>query len=196
MLPRHHPDRIQIAFDDHRLVAHAGLILPATLARRLGLSQLVERRPDLGDAPGRANTGNKIMTLVASAPRFRGGRLWLEATVLMTPTCCAPAGRPAPSAAWSRRARPSRTIPPGGGPAPASGPADSVNSKLTLTRLGTSPCPAIPSPWAAPPSWGPPASKGVKRPSRRFCGPQGHDVDRRRIPSFLVGGRANSAGEP
>ena len=43
MLPRHHPDRIQIAFDDHRLVANAGPILPATLARHLGLSQLVER---------------------------------------------------------------------------------------------------------------------------------------------------------
>ena len=25
MLPRHHPDRIRIAFDDHRLVANAGL---------------------------------------------------------------------------------------------------------------------------------------------------------------------------
>ena len=33
MLPRHHLDRI--AFDDHRLVANTGLILPATLARRL-----------------------------------------------------------------------------------------------------------------------------------------------------------------
>ena len=32
-----HPDRIQIAFDDHRLVANAGLILPAILARHLGL---------------------------------------------------------------------------------------------------------------------------------------------------------------
>ena len=31
MLPRNHPDRIQIAFDDHRLVANAGLLLPATL---------------------------------------------------------------------------------------------------------------------------------------------------------------------
>ena len=40
MLPRNHPDRIQIAFDDHRLVANAGLILPATLALRLGLPQL------------------------------------------------------------------------------------------------------------------------------------------------------------
>ena len=35
MLPRNHPDRIQIAFDDHRLVANDGLILPATLALRL-----------------------------------------------------------------------------------------------------------------------------------------------------------------
>ena len=67
MLPRNHPDRIQIAFDDHGLVANAGLILPATLALRLGLPQLLRKRLDLGGAPGRANTGDKIMTLVASA---------------------------------------------------------------------------------------------------------------------------------
>ena len=67
MLPLEHPDRIQIAFDDHRLVANAGLILPATLAQHLGLPQLVDRHLDLGRAPGRANTGDKIMTLVASA---------------------------------------------------------------------------------------------------------------------------------
>ena len=41
MLPDDHPDRIQIAFDDHRLVA--GLILPTTLARHLGLPQLVDQ---------------------------------------------------------------------------------------------------------------------------------------------------------
>ena len=73
MLPRNHPDRIQIAFDDHRLVANAGLLLPATLALHLGLSQLVQQRLDLGDAPGRANPGDKIMTLVASA--LAGGGL-------------------------------------------------------------------------------------------------------------------------
>ena len=56
MLPRNHPDQIQISFDDHRLVANAGLLLPATLARRLGLPQLVQQRLDLGNAPGRANT--------------------------------------------------------------------------------------------------------------------------------------------
>ena len=43
MLPRNHPDRIQITFDDRRLVANAGLILPATLALHLGLPQLVDR---------------------------------------------------------------------------------------------------------------------------------------------------------
>ena len=63
MLPRNHLDCIQIAFDDHRLVNNAGLLLPATLAQHLGLPQLVDRHLDLGRAPGRANTGDKIMTL-------------------------------------------------------------------------------------------------------------------------------------
>ena len=67
MLPLEHPDRIRIAFDDHRLVNNAGLLLPATLAQQLGLPQLVDRHLDLGRAPGRANVGDKIMTLVASA---------------------------------------------------------------------------------------------------------------------------------
>ena len=82
MLPRNHPDRIRIAFDDHRLVANAGLILPATLARRLGLPQLVHNHLDLGNAPGRANTGDKMMTLVASA--LAGGDCIDDADVLRT----------------------------------------------------------------------------------------------------------------
>ena len=49
MLPRYHPDGIRIAFDDHRLVANAGLILPATLALRL--PQLIGKYLDLGGAP-------------------------------------------------------------------------------------------------------------------------------------------------
>ena len=67
MLPLEHPDRIHVAFDDHHLVSNAGLLLPATLALRLGLRELVDHHLDLGDAPGRANTGDKLMTLVASA---------------------------------------------------------------------------------------------------------------------------------
>ena len=88
MLPRHHPDRIRIAFDDHRLVANAGLILPATLARRLGLPELVHNHLDLGRAPGRANPGDKMMTLVASA--LAGGDCIDDADVLRTGrTACA-----------------------------------------------------------------------------------------------------------
>ena len=67
MLPREQPDRIHVVFDDHRLVANAGLILPVTLAHRLGLSELVDCHVDLGDAPGRANGGDKMLTLVVSA---------------------------------------------------------------------------------------------------------------------------------
>ena len=37
MLAASNPDRIDIAFDDDRLVADAGLLLPATLAQHLGL---------------------------------------------------------------------------------------------------------------------------------------------------------------
>ena len=48
MLPRNHPDRIQITFDDRRLVANAGLILPATQAQHLGLGELVDHHLDLG----------------------------------------------------------------------------------------------------------------------------------------------------
>ena len=94
MLPRNHPDRIRIAFDDHRLVANAGLLLPATLALRLGLGEVVDRYLDLGNAPGRANTGDKLMTLVASA--------LAGATASTTPTRCAVAVPPASWGVWSR----------------------------------------------------------------------------------------------
>ena len=67
MLPLEQPDRIRVAFDDHRLIANAGLLLPASLAQRLGLDELVKRHVDLGDAPGRANAGDKLLTLMDSA---------------------------------------------------------------------------------------------------------------------------------
>ena len=67
MLPRNDPDRIHVAFDDHRLVANAGLLLPVTLAHHLGLGEVVDNHVNLGDAAGRVNTGDKLLTLVASA---------------------------------------------------------------------------------------------------------------------------------
>ena len=80
MLPQNNPDRIRIAFDDHRLVANAGLLLPATLAWHLGLRELVDHHLDLGGAPGRANRGDKMLTLVASA--LAGGDCIDEADAL------------------------------------------------------------------------------------------------------------------
>ena len=82
LLLHNHPDRIQIAFDDDHLVANAGLLLPVTLAQRLGLRELVDSHVDLGNAPGRANTGDKMMTPVASA--LAGGDCIDDADVLRT----------------------------------------------------------------------------------------------------------------
>jgi hypothetical protein len=67
MRSSHSLDRVDVAFDDDRLVADAGLLLPATLAHHLGLRELVNEHLDLGAAPGRANVGDKLLTLVASA---------------------------------------------------------------------------------------------------------------------------------
>src|SRR3972149_4337457 len=67
MRSSHSLDRVDTACDDARLVADAGLLLPATLASHLGLKELVERHLDLGDKPGRANAGDKLLTLVMSA---------------------------------------------------------------------------------------------------------------------------------
>ena len=82
MLPSEQPDRIHVAFDDHRLVANAGLLLAVTLAQHLGLGELVDNHVDLGDAPGRANPGDKMLTLVASA--LAGGDCIDDTDVLRT----------------------------------------------------------------------------------------------------------------
>jgi Transposase DDE domain group 1 len=60
------PGRLGVAFDDERLVADAGIVLPATLAARLGIEALVDEAVDLGDRAGAANAGAKVMTLVAA----------------------------------------------------------------------------------------------------------------------------------
>jgi hypothetical protein len=67
MRSSHSLDRLDAAFDDDRLVADAGLLLPATLAQHLGLKGLVEEHLDLGPSAGRANTGDKLLSLMMSA---------------------------------------------------------------------------------------------------------------------------------
>jgi hypothetical protein len=67
MRSSHTLDRLDVAFDDDRLVTDAGLLLPATLAQHLGLRELVAEHLDLGAKPGRANVGDKLLTLIFSA---------------------------------------------------------------------------------------------------------------------------------
>ena len=62
----HSLDRLTVTFDDERLVANAGLVLPATMAQHLGLKDLFDEHVDLGDAPGRANVGDKSMCVIHS----------------------------------------------------------------------------------------------------------------------------------
>jgi hypothetical protein len=59
-------DGVQVEFDDERAVADAGMVLAATLARRLGIEALVDERVVLGERVGAGNAGAKVMTLVSA----------------------------------------------------------------------------------------------------------------------------------
>ena len=59
-------DHVDVAFDDDHAVAGAGLLLPATLAERLGLERAADELVDLGDRPGAGHPGAKVLTLVHS----------------------------------------------------------------------------------------------------------------------------------
>src|SRR4051812_12734163 len=59
-------DSAAVVFDDEGMVANAGVVLPALLAQRLGIEELVNARIDLGDRAGAANPGRKVMTMVSA----------------------------------------------------------------------------------------------------------------------------------
>src|SRR4051812_19247122 len=56
-------DRFDAVFDDERVVANAGLLLPVTLGRRLGLEALVDAVVGLGKRPGASRPGRKVLSL-------------------------------------------------------------------------------------------------------------------------------------
>jgi Transposase DDE domain group 1 len=62
----HALDQLDVAFDDTHAVANAGLLLAATLAERLGIQQAADQVIDLGERPGAAHPGRKLLTLVHS----------------------------------------------------------------------------------------------------------------------------------
>jgi hypothetical protein len=59
-------DRSVVAFDDERVVANAGVLLPALLAARLGIEGLIDACVDLGERCGGANAGRKVMTMLSA----------------------------------------------------------------------------------------------------------------------------------
>lgn len=58
-------DWLKVECDDERLVSEAGVVLVATLAKRLGTEAVVQRAVRLrGELPGEANAGRKVMALL------------------------------------------------------------------------------------------------------------------------------------
>jgi hypothetical protein len=64
MASSHTLDQLDTCFDDTHAIANAGLLLPATLAQRLGIEQAADQLIDLGNRPGGAHPGRKLLTLV------------------------------------------------------------------------------------------------------------------------------------
>ena len=80
MRSSHSLDCVSVAFSDRHAVADAGLILPATLAEKLGLRALFDEHVRLGDVPGSGHMGLKAMTLIFSA--LAGGDSIEDASLL------------------------------------------------------------------------------------------------------------------
>ncbi len=66
MQSSHSLDRLHTAFDEPHLIAHAGLLLPATLVQHLGLPELFAKHVALGETPGHAHVADKALTVIAS----------------------------------------------------------------------------------------------------------------------------------
>jgi hypothetical protein len=86
----HSPDTLVVGFDDTHAVANAGLVLPATLAERLGVEAVVDELVDLGDRPGHHRPGRKVLTLLHAL--MIGGDCIDDAEVLRTGSTAAVLG--------------------------------------------------------------------------------------------------------
>jgi hypothetical protein len=86
----HTLDQLDTCFDDAHAIANAGLLLPATLAERLGIEQVADQLIDLGNRPGAAHPGRKLLTLVHTM--IAGGDCIDDADVLRTGSTAAVLG--------------------------------------------------------------------------------------------------------
>lgn len=67
MRSNHTLTKIETTFDETNLVPNAGLAVPAALAQKLGIAELVDERVRLPDnAAGKAGAGAKAMTVIAT----------------------------------------------------------------------------------------------------------------------------------
>lgn len=67
MRSNHTLARIETTFDEDNLVPNAGLVVPAALAQKLGIAELVDERVRLPDgAAGKASSGAKALTVIGS----------------------------------------------------------------------------------------------------------------------------------
>jgi hypothetical protein len=96
----HSLDRLDVTFDDEHLVANAGLMLPATLAKHLGLREFFDEHVDLGDGAGRGQcrpqgddprplggvgpAGTQVAATVAARGRPKEGYVQLHITTPMS----------------------------------------------------------------------------------------------------------------
>lgn len=62
----HNSNKISVSFDDDKSVSGAGLLLLDKLSTLLDIEKVANEKIDLGSAPGRANPGRKVLTLVNS----------------------------------------------------------------------------------------------------------------------------------
>jgi hypothetical protein len=88
---------VVVGFDDDHAVANAGLLLPATLAERLGLEAVIDQLVDLGDRPGADRPGRKVLTLLHAL--VAGGDCIDDADLLRTGSTAAVLGH----ASWPPR---------------------------------------------------------------------------------------------
>jgi hypothetical protein len=123
-------DQLGTGVDDTHAVANAGLLLPATLAERLGIEQAADALIDLGERPGAAHPGRKLLTLVHSM--VAGGDCIDDADLLrcgatsqvlghrvMAPSTLAPSCAPSASATSANSTgSPSKSSPGHGPPVP------------------------------------------------------------------------------
>lgn len=67
MRSSHNLAAIETTFDEDNLVPNAGLVVPAALAQKLGVAELVDEHVKLpAEAVGRANCGSKAMTVIGA----------------------------------------------------------------------------------------------------------------------------------